>query len=98
MTVIPFVSADVILAISQRRGAIYAAGAIVASTFYFLYFPLVTHAYNEVIFDRVVSGSMTSNVYFEMMPVVFPIIIAPSLVLGILGTKFAHKVIQKIHS
>ena len=98
MTIIPFVAADVILAISQRSTAIYAAGAIVASTFFFVYFPLVTHAYNEVIFDRVVSGSMTSNVYFEMMPVVFPIVIAPSIILGIFGAKFAHKVIQKIHS
>ncbi len=98
MTVIPFVAADVILAISQRRIAIYAAGAIVASTFFFVYFPLVTHAYNEVIFDRVVSGSMTSNVYFEMMPVVFPIVIAPAIILGIFGAKFAHKVIQKIHT
>ena len=98
LTVIPFVAADLILATTQRRAAIYAAGAIVASTFYFLYFPLVTHAYNEVIFHRVVSGSMTSNVYFEMMPVVFPIIIGPAIVLGVIGAIFAHKVFEKIHA
>ncbi|MFB5631368.1 MAG: hypothetical protein ACE5RN_07245 [Nitrosopumilaceae archaeon] len=96
LTVIPFILADLILATTQRRATIYAAGAIIASTFYFLYFPLVTHVYNEVIFDRVVSGSMTSNVYFEMMSVVFPIIIGPAIVLGVIGATFANKIFLKI--
>lgn len=96
LTVIPLVAADVILSNSQKRSAIYTAGIIVASTFYFLYFPLITHVYNEVIYDRVVSGSMTSNVYFEMMPVVFPIIIGPAIIMGIVGTGFADKIFWKI--
>ena len=97
LTVIPFVAADVILATSQRRAAIFAAGAILGSTFYFLYFPLITHLYNEVIHNRIVSGSMTSNVYFEMMPVAFPIVIGPAIIMGIIGTLFADKVFWKIH-
>jgi len=97
LTVIPLVAADAILSTSQKRSAIYAAGIIVASTFYFLYFPLITHVYNEVIYDRVVSGSMTSNVYFEMMPVVFPIIIGPAIIIGMVGTGFADKVFWKIN-
>ena len=97
MTVIPFVVADVILAMSQKRASIYAAGTILGSTFYFLYFPLITHVYNEIIYDRVVSGSVTSNVYFEMLPVVFPIIIGPAIILGIIGTRFAENVLWKIH-
>jgi len=96
LTIIPFIAADVILSTSQRRSAIYAAGIIVASTFYFSYFPLITHVYNEVIYDRVVSGSMTSNVYFEMMPVVFPIIIGPAIIMGMVGTGFADKIFWKI--
>ena len=97
LTIIPFVVADVILATNQGRAAIYVAGAILGSTFFFLYFPLITHAYNEVIYSRIVSGSVTSHVYFEMMPVVFPIIIGPAIILGIFGTIFASKVMQKIH-
>ena len=97
LTIIPFVVADVILSTYQKRSAIYAAGAILGSTFYFLYFPLITHAYNEVIYSRIVSGSVTSHVYFEMMPVVFPIIIGPAIIFGIFGTIFASKVLQKIH-
>lgn len=98
MTVIPFVTADAILAMSKSRKAIYAAGAILGTTFYFLYFPLITHVYNEVIYDRVVSGSMTSNVYFEMMPIVFPIVIVPAIIVGIIGALSTEKVLLKIHA
>jgi hypothetical protein len=97
LTIIPFVVADVILATNQGRAAIYAAGAILGSTFYFFYFPLIAHTYNEVIYSRIVSGSVTSHVYFEMMPVAFPIIIGPAIILGIFGTIFASKVMLKIH-
>jgi len=97
LTVIPLVAADTILAQSQRKAAIYAAGGILGSTFFFLYFPLITHIYNEVIFDRVVSGSVTSNVYFELMPVVFPIIVGPAIFMGLIGTIFADKVLGKVH-
>ena len=97
MTVIPFVVADVILTMTKRRTAIYATGAILGTTFYFLYFPLITHVYNEVIYNRVVSGSMTSNVYFEMLPIIFPLIVGPAIIMGIIGTGFAEKILLKIH-
>ena len=96
MTLIPFVVSDGILAMSKKRVSTFAAGAILGSTFYFLYFPFITHVYNEVIYDRIVSGSVTSHVYFEMMPLVFPIVIAPAIILGIIGTKFAEKFFWKI--
>jgi hypothetical protein len=96
MTLIPFVVSDVILAMSKKRVSAFAAGAILGSTFYFLYFPFITHVYNEVIYDRIVSGSVTSHVYFEMMPLVFPIVIGPAIILGIIGTKFAEKIFWKI--
>jgi len=97
MTVIPFVVSDVILTMTRKRRAIYAAGAILGTTFFFLYFPLITHAYNEVIYNRIVSGSMTLNVYFEMMPIIFPLIVGPAIIMGIIGTGFAEKVLLKIH-
>ena len=97
LTIIPFVVADVILATNQGRAAIYSAGTILGSTFYFLYFPLITHVYNEVIYSRIVSGSVTSHVYFEMMPEVFPIIFGPAIILGIFGTIFASKIMEMIH-
>lgn len=97
ITVIPFVVADVILTMTKRRTAIYATGAILGTTFYFLYFPLITHVYNEVIYNRVVSGSMTSNVYFEMLPIIFPLIVGPAIIMGIIGTGFSEKVLLKIH-
>jgi len=97
MTVIPFVVSDVILTMTRSRSAIYATGAILGTTFYFLYFPLITHVYNEVVYNRVVSGSMTSNVYFEMLPIIFPLIVGPAIIMGIIGTEFAEKILPKIH-
>lgn len=96
MTLIPFVVSDVILSTSKKRTSTFVVGSILGSTFYFLYFPLITHVYNEVIYDRIVSGSVTLHVYFEMMPIVFPIVIGPAIVFGIIGTKFAEKIFLKI--
>lgn len=96
MTLVPFVVSDVILSTSKKRVSTFVAGAILGSTFYFLYFPLITHIYNEVVYDRIVSGSVTSHVYFEMTPLIFPIVIGPAIVFGIIGTKFAEKIFSKI--
>ena len=96
MTIIPFVVSDVILAISQNKKAIWAAGGILGTTFPFLYFPLITYAFNEVVYDRVISASMIMAVYFEWLPIVYPIVIGPAIIMGILGTKFADKVLAKI--
>ena len=97
LTIIPLVAADAILAMSQKGTSIFTAGIITSVIFYFLYFPLITHVYNEVIYNRIVSASITSNIYFEMMPVVFPIIIGPSIIMGIVGVVFAKKIFAKIH-
>ncbi|HSF27401.1 MAG TPA: hypothetical protein VLA53_00015, partial [Nitrosopumilaceae archaeon] len=96
MTLIPFVVSDVILSTSKKRTSTFAVGAILGSTFYFLYFPLITHVYNEVIYDRIVSGSVTLHVYFEMMPIVFPVVIGPAIIFGIIATKFVEKIFLKI--
>ena len=96
MTMIPFVVCDVMLSISQKKRVIWASGAILGSTFPFLFFPLITYAYNEVVYDRVISASMIMSVYFEWLPVVYPIVIGPAVIMGILGTKFADKVLSKI--
>lgn len=97
LTIIPFISADAILAIGKNRKALYIAGAILGSTFFFFYFPLITHVYNEVIYDKVVSGSMTSNIYFEMLLIAFPLVIGPAIVVGIIAALFSEKISVKIH-
>jgi hypothetical protein len=40
---------------------------------------------------------MTSNVYFEMLPIIFPLIVGPAIIMGIIGTGFAEKILLKIH-
>ncbi|MGQ0795540.1 MAG: hypothetical protein ACT4N5_05070 [Nitrosopumilaceae archaeon] len=96
MTIIPFVVSDVILAMCKKPLAAIAVGGILGSTFYFLYFPLITHVYNEVVYDKIVSGSATAHVYFEIMPLVFPVVIGPAVICGIIGIKFAEKIFWKI--
>ena len=96
MTIIPFVASDVILTYSQSKKAIWAAGGILGTTFPFLYFPLITYAFNEVVYDRVISASMIMSVYFEWLPIVYPIVVGPAIIMGILGTKFAQKALSKI--
>ncbi len=96
LTIIPFVASDGILAIWKNRLAESIAGGILGSTFFFLYFPLITHTYNEVIFDRVVSASVTANVYFELLPIAYPMVIIPAIIMGFFGTKFANLIFQKI--
>ena len=96
MTIIPFVASDVILSVFRGKKAQWISGAILGSTFPFLYFPLITYAFNEVVYDRVISASMIMAVYFEWLPIVYPIVIGPAIIMGILGTKFAQKVTSKI--
>ncbi len=85
LTMIPFVAADIMMATYRNRTGIAAAGAIIGSAFYFAYFPFVTYVYNEVIFTRAISGSVTFQVFFEQLPVVLPAVIGPAVIMGILG-------------
>lgn len=96
LSIIPYVSADALIAFYKNKKSIIVAGAILGSIMYFVYYPLITHIYNEVVFDRIVSGSVTFFVYFEQLPIVFPIIIVPCLIMGILGAKFSYKIFNLI--
>ena len=96
MTIIPFVATDEILSAYNSKKAHWISGAILGSVFPFLYFPLITYAYNEVVFERVISASMIITVYFEWLPIVYPIVIGPAVIMGILGTKFAQIIYKKI--
>jgi len=96
LTIIPFVASDALLSISQKRWISCSVGAILGSTFFFFYFPLITHVYNEVIFDRIVSASVTANVYFEMTSITFSIVIVPAILMGIFGFFMSKKILDRI--
>lgn len=97
LNIIPLIVADVIISTFRKNKiAIYAAGGILGTTFYMLYYPLLTYTYNDVLFHRVVWPSIISNIYFEMMPVAYPLIIGPAIIFGIIGAILAGKIKQKL--
>jgi len=94
--VVPIVIFDAMLSNLPKRKLQYLAGTIPGICFYFFYFPLITHTYNEVFSHQIVWPSMTALIYFEMIASVFPLVVVPAALAGILGTIFASKITQKL--
>ena len=59
----------------------YIAGAVLGVTFFTLYYPLITHTYNEVLSNpQSVWPSLTSSIYFGMIGKIYPLIIIPVII------------------
>jgi hypothetical protein len=57
-----------------------------------LYFPLITHTYNEVSTNpQPVWPSVTASIYFEMIDKMYPILVISSMAAGILGVVVSSK-------
>ena len=99
LNLIPIVAVDIILSklsIPRTKIVNYIAGAILGSTFLMLYYPLITHTYNEVSLNpQTVWPSLTSSIYFQMIGKVYPLIIIPAMATGILGTIISTKLINQ---
>jgi hypothetical protein len=57
-----------------------------------MYYPLITYTYNEVTLDKLMWPSLTSIIYFEIMPMVAPFLIMTGAVAGAVATKFAQRI------
>jgi len=99
LSMIPIVAADAVMSYRFWRPfavPVYAAGAIVGLVFFMLYYPLITHTYNEFIdIGRLVWPSVTGEIYFEMMQTLYPLLVAPAAALGVVGAIVASKVVSK---
>jgi len=95
INLIPIVLGDVLIS-KARTKTPYLAGAIFGCSFFFMYYPLITYTYNEVLLEKVLWPSMTSQVYFEMVPIISPVLVCVGAVSGIFGAKFAQKMSQRI--
>lgn len=105
LNVIPIILIDVLLSLpvlgisspillSQTRKKIVkmVAGIVLGLTFFMLYFPLITHTYNEVsINPQPVWPSVTASIYFEMIDEMFPLLVVSSMAAGILGVVVSSK-------
>jgi hypothetical protein len=99
LNIIPIVAVDIILSklsIPKTKIVNYVAGAILGSTFLMLYYPLITHTYNEVLLNpQTVWPSLTSSIYFKMIDEIYPLIVIPAMATGILGTIISTKLIHQ---
>ena len=99
LSMIPIVAADAIMSYRFWRPfaiPVYAAGAILGMTFFMLYYPLITHTYNEFTDQgRIVWASVTAEIYFGMIQTLYPLLVAPAAALGAVGAIVANKLALK---
>ena len=97
LNIIPIVAVDILLSkLSTPKTKIvnYIAGAVIGSIFFTLYYPLITHTYNEVLSNsQTVWPSLTSSIYFKMIGKIYPLMVIPSAVIGIIATIVSSKLI-----
>jgi hypothetical protein len=82
------------MSLSQTRKKIVnvLVGIVLGLTFFMLYFPLITHTYNEVsINPQPVWPSVTASIYFEMIDEIYPLLVVSSMAAGILGVVVSLK-------
>jgi hypothetical protein len=96
INLVPIIAVDVLLVMSKHRFQyiISLGGAILGTTFFMMYYPLITHVYNEVITKQTfVWPSLTSSLYFGMIGNIYPLIVVPGAAMGIIGAITANRII-----
>lgn len=85
-------SSLILLSQTQKKFVNLIAGTVLGLTFFMLYFPLITHTYNEVsINPQMVWPSVTASIYFTIIYEVYPLLIFSSIAAGILGVLVSSK-------
>lgn len=95
LNLIPILMSDIFLSkLPLKRMFIYSAGGILGSSFFILYYPMITHIYNEVSSNQPVWPSLTAPIYFDMISQIYPLLVVPAIGVGILGTIVSSKLIN----
>ena len=96
LNIIPIIMADIFLSkLPLKKVFVYTSGGILGSSFFMLYYPMITHIYNEVLSNQPVWPSLTAPIYFDMIIQIYPLLAAPAIGVGILGTIFSSKLINR---
>jgi hypothetical protein len=96
LNIIPIIMADIFLSkLPLKRVFVYTSGGILGSSFFMLYYPMITHIYNEVLSNQPVWPSLTAPIYFDMIIQIYPLLAAPAIAAGILGTIFSNTLINR---
>ncbi len=93
--IVPFAAADVLLSFSKSKISTYAAGVVVGLTFFMLYYPLITYTFSRVQTDITVWPSLIAVTYFHMIGKVFPLMVAPAIAMGIVGSIISDRLLVK---
>jgi hypothetical protein len=96
---LPSSSSIILHAQTRKRIMNVVSGVVLGLTFFMLYFPLLTHTYNEVsINPQPVWPNVTASIYFEMIDETYPLLIVSSIATGILGVMISSKLFgQPLH-
>jgi hypothetical protein len=94
LNIIPIVLGDYVVSKIKRQKALSVGGAIFGSSFFFMYYPLITYTYNEILFHKLIWPSTTAQIYFELVPILAPILIGIGAIAGIFGSMFSQKIIR----
>jgi hypothetical protein len=70
-------------------------GALIGSSFFMVYYPLITHTYNEVFTRQPVWPSLTLAIYFGMIGYAYPLVVGPAIVMGVLGVMISSRIVSK---
>jgi hypothetical protein len=109
LNILPIFAADILLTIlsadsrkhnsgngKEKEIGKYLAGAILGLAFFTMYFPLITHTYNEVLPNpQPVWPSLTSTIFFRMIDDFIPFIMAPAILMGVFGVFVASKILDR---
>ena len=96
LNIIPILIADVFLSkLPLKRMFIYISGGILGSSFFMLYYPMITHIYNEIFSNQPVWPSLTAPIYFDMISQIYPLLVVPAVGVGILGTIVSSRLINR---
>jgi hypothetical protein len=91
------ISSTISLSQTLKKVVNVLAGTILGLTFFMLYFPLITHTYNEVsINSQPVWPDITVTIYYEMIDEMYPLLIVSSMAAGILGVVVSSKLTGQV--
>jgi hypothetical protein len=80
----------------ENKHASYLAGAILGLGFFTIYFPLITHTYNEALPNsEPVWPSLTGLIYFDMIEKISVFLIAPAIIMGICGVVISSYILDR---
>lgn len=96
LTILPIVLCDAVLSMSANKMKSYFAAGVFGMLGYFVYYPLITHVYNKIDTNQIVSASITAKIYFGMIPSVFPTIVIPCALMGIMGLLVCRRAMRKV--